>query len=156
MYFARRKLVYDANVDVPKDAHSFEARVAVIDVRCRFSYASSHVAAIRFEEKLIATHMRILHAVSQSRDIIHSSYPSEPLLAEAAARQLECYRLKELKSKDMMPEAYAHPAITIAEEALSKELLDKEKVGEVCGSLLLTLAHDSVIVNSTQAIRDGK
>lgn len=93
--------------------------------------------------------MRILHVVSQDRNEIKSSYPSEPLLAEAAARQLECYRLEEGGRSEHQPASYIDPAIVIIEAALGKALLDKVKVGEMCARLLLTQAHDSAVVEDS-------
>ena len=100
------------------------------DPRCEAAY--NRVA------QLVASHMRIAFSVPKDREYLRSGYPSEPLLAEAAAQQMhdfECDR----------------PDLNMMAEMLRSEfvsgLLDLGQRGEIVFRLLLSSAYRRAVLH---------
>ena len=72
--FAKTKLAWNAK----------DKELAVLDVRLLLDYEHSAEAWLR-EEELVESGMRIAYSVPRHRQYMYSGYPSEPILAEAAA-----------------------------------------------------------------------
>ncbi|KAI0654604.1 hypothetical protein C8Q70DRAFT_1086808 [Cubamyces menziesii] len=134
---ARRKLLCNDNMRMPIDSHTIAAQTAVLDVRIMLSFEPSREAAHRHEEQLVASHMRIAYSVPKDRIYLRSGYSSEPILAEAAARQLHEWRRQCL---GLEPSA---TGLNILRKTFDHDLLSRGEVGEVIGRLLLMLARDS-------------
>ncbi|KAF8159993.1 hypothetical protein B0H34DRAFT_705708 [Crassisporium funariophilum] len=86
-------------------------------------------AATVEEYRQVASHMRTVHCIPTHREYMHTSTPSEPILAEAAARLLalsECPQVKIL-AEDLNP------------------LVGKGERGELAARLLCNLAHDAAL-----------
>ncbi len=94
---------------------------------------------------LVASHMRTIYSIPYSREYIHSGYSSEPILAEAAARQLHSWRELEMQE----PAPALEPAVAILRDNLKHDLLARGEIGEAVGRLLLTLAHDHAVEEDT-------
>ncbi|KAH9900744.1 hypothetical protein C8Q73DRAFT_722479 [Cubamyces lactineus] len=150
---ARRKLLCNDNMRMPMDSHTVAAQTAVLDVRIMLSFEPSREAARRHEEQLVASHMRIAYSVPKDRIYLRSGYSSEPILAEAAARQLHEWRRQCL---GLGPSATGinvvdrlrdttdiGPAVQILRKSLDHDLISRGDVGEIVGRLLLLLARDS-------------
>ncbi|KAF8156101.1 hypothetical protein B0H34DRAFT_716186 [Crassisporium funariophilum] len=91
-------------------------------------------AATVEEYRQVASHMRTVHCIPTHREYMHTSTPSEPILAEAAARLLalsECPQVKFL-AEDLNP------------------LVGKGERGELAARLLCNLAHDAALKTSPQ------
>lgn len=146
MQTIRAKLLCEANTGKAREEYSMNAQVAVVDVRIQLSYEPWHTSTTSLLEGLVASHMRIIHSINHERNVIRSSYPSEPLLAEAAALQLHCFRLAAQERTNNAVD----PAITIIRNMVNTNLLDVGELGEMCARLLLTLAHDAAIVREHQ------
>ncbi|KAH9886471.1 hypothetical protein C8Q73DRAFT_281501 [Cubamyces lactineus] len=150
---ARRKLLCNDNMRMPMDSHTVAAQTAVLDVRIMLSFEPSREAARRHEEQLVASHMRIAYSVPKDRIYLRSGYSSEPILAEAAARQLHEWRRQCL---GLGPSATGinvvdrlrdttdiGPAVQILRKSLDHDLISRGDIGEIVGRLLLLLARDS-------------
>jgi hypothetical protein len=135
MDLARAKLLCQNKIDV---AHNKvvkpHASTAVVDVRLMLSYEPRQEASRALEADLVASHMRMAYSVPQNREYIRSGYPSEPLLAEAAARQMRIFRLRD-------PNAI----LQILQDNLQSGLLDKGERGELVARELLISAYDRAI-----------
>ncbi|KAF8333117.1 uncharacterized protein EI90DRAFT_2830562, partial [Cantharellus anzutake] len=77
--------------------------------------------------------MRVVYAIPEHREFMHTGSPSEPILAEAAGRHLN-YPYDRGGIERQGPEILA--------KACEKGLLAKGERGELCGRLLVTIAHD--------------
>ena len=95
-------------------------RIAVLDVHLMLDYGLSCEATRSLEAKLVTTHMHVAYSMPKSREYLHSGYPSEPLLAEAAAQQMRCFREKD-------PDTI----VQILNQTLGQHLLDKGGQGEL-------------------------
>lgn len=77
------------NVDTPVDTHSYTVAQRTAVLACRIMLPlSRHDTARRLDEALIASHMRTVLSIAQSRGWIDTGYPSEPFLAAAATGQM--------------------------------------------------------------------
>jgi len=65
------------------------ASTAVLDVLLNFDFEPRREAARSREAELVASYMRTAFSVQQDREYFRSGYPSEPILAEAAACQMD-------------------------------------------------------------------
>ena len=144
---ARAKLLGDNRTSLAYDKYPDSAKLAVVDVRIRLSYDPWHLSTTKLLDTLVASHMRILHSVDNLRTIMRSSYPSEPILAEAAAQQWNSFRV-DAKEAAMTQDFVVDPVIAIVRDMVNNNLLDVGEVGEMCARLLLTLAHDAAIIRT--------
>lgn len=107
----------------------------MIDIRLMLDYEPRRQLARDRESELVASHMRIAYSVPQSREYMRSGYPSEPILAEAAAQQMRAN-----------PEEFS--ALRIVEENITGGLIDRGERGELVARLLVTLALDKAVKRS--------
>ncbi|KAG8972339.1 hypothetical protein FRB93_002896, partial [Tulasnella sp. JGI-2019a] len=85
---ARSKLILRHGINVPFNLLTPAVKTAVLDLRLRFEYEPTRKAARARDSELVQSHMRFVQSVPKSREYMRSSYPSEPILAEAAAQQM--------------------------------------------------------------------
>ncbi|KAB5592223.1 hypothetical protein CTheo_4320 [Ceratobasidium theobromae] len=111
---------------------SAEGQLAVLGVRVGLSFNLNRGEARFTEQRLVEGYMRIIFSVPKHREYIYSGYPSEPILAEAAA-QLMCIN----NMNDGIPR--------ILHEWCGADLIAKGDRGELVARLLITKAHDLVI-----------
>jgi hypothetical protein len=135
---ARTKLLHNQNIYADLKSYSAEARTAVVDVRLMLSYEPSRIAAQEREMTMIASHMRTVYSISEGREVIRAGYPSEPILAEAAARQLHTWTST----------SHQNPMLEILSENLKHDLLARGEMGEVVGRLLLMTARDAAVIKN--------
>jgi hypothetical protein len=113
---------------------------AVLDVLLTLDFEPRRQAAYDREAKLVAGHMRIAFSVPKDREYLRSGYPSEPLLAEAAARQMDEFQmLAENPDTSVM----AH----ILKSEFSSGLLDQGQRGEVVFRQLVSEAYRRAVRN---------
>ncbi|EGN99476.1 hypothetical protein SERLA73DRAFT_74000 [Serpula lacrymans var. lacrymans S7.3] len=110
--------------------------IILLDVRLLLDYELYRHTSVHHEANLVARHMRMNYSVPETRDYLRSSYASEPILAEAAARNLEMY------SEDFTV------ILKALENGFKMGLLDKGAMGELVARLLLVFVHDRAIRNS--------
>ena len=109
-------------------------QLAVLDVRLLINYdPRGKAAATEFE--LVANHMRTAFSVPEHREYLRSSYPSEPILAEAAARQMWQFRQHDILSGSAQ----------VLKTHMMSGLLDQGERGELVARLLLVSAYDQAI-----------
>lgn len=132
---ARSKLLCQHKVNVAHDKlEAKRAATAIVDLRLMFDYEPHREIARLAEADLVACHLRMAYSVPQSREYVRSGYPSEPLLAEAAAQQMHVFRSFD-------PDA----TLKILKDNVESGLLDKGERGELVARELLTSAYDRAI-----------
>ena len=138
--FARRKLLcnHSSDLDAPSPFWTLEQKTAVLDCRIMLSIAR-HDTAQKFNETLVASHMRTVFSVPQSRQWINAGYPSEPFLAAAATRQMYSWRTTGIQPIETLSAVH------------SGGYLDRGEVGEAAARLLLTLARDLASFTENEA-----
>ena len=128
--FAQHKLLCDNDVTRPHDKYDKECRIAVVS--CRLDPTFGRVSRRTVQDtanKMVASYMATLYGVPQHRDYLLVVWPSEPILADAATRQLRNWeRTTSL--------------VDILGEALEGDLLDLGETAEVVGRALFTMARD--------------
>ena len=137
---ARSKLLCQNAINIQYT--QVEARhgpTAIVDLRLMFDYEPRREAARAFEAELVASHMRTAFSVPQTREYIRSGYPSEPLLAEAAAQQMRVFRSHD-----------PNFTVDILMDNFDSGLLDKGERGELVARELLTSAYDRAIERESE------
>ena len=119
---ARAKLLCQDEIDVGAGRVDEIARTAVVDVRLMLDYEPQRVESHRLQADLVAGHMRICYSVPQSREYMYSGYPSEPILAEAAAQQMYSFRKHDPRA-----------ILNILRDDMESGLLDTGECGELVG-----------------------
>jgi hypothetical protein len=99
------------------------AAAAVLDVLLTLDFEPRRRAAYNREAKLVAGHMHFAFSVPKDREY-RSGYPSEPLLAEAAARQMDEF---QMFAENPDTSVMAH----ILKFEFSSGLLDQDQRGEI-------------------------
>ena len=107
---------------------------AVLDVLLNLDFEPRRQAAYDREAKLVAGHMRIAFSVPKDREYLRSGYPSEPLMAEAAAQQMD-----EFQMLDGNPDTSVMAHILKSE--FSSGLLDQGQRGEIVFRQLVSEAY---------------
>ncbi|KAF9503396.1 hypothetical protein BS47DRAFT_1356260, partial [Hydnum rufescens UP504] len=110
------------------------AKTAVLDVLLNLDFEPRRQVALDRETQLVAGHMRVAFSVPKECEYIRSGYPSEPLLAEAASRQMDEFQQRA-----------SNPSINVMAQILQSEfnsgILDQGQRGEVVFRLLLSEAY---------------
>jgi hypothetical protein len=129
---ARAKLICNHDIWARARALDRDAVLAVVDVLLTLDFEPRRQVTRNQEAKLVASHMRIAFSVPKEREYIRSGYPSEPLLAEAAARQMDNFQTLTPMTNVMLE---------TLEDEFSSGLLDQGQRGEVVFRLLLSEAY---------------
>ncbi|KIL67470.1 hypothetical protein M378DRAFT_9260 [Amanita muscaria Koide BX008] len=137
---ARSKLLCQNDIDVDYLDVTKHARTAVVDLRLMFDYEPWQEATRAFEAELVASHMRTVFSIPQTLEYFWSGYPSEPLLAEAAAQQMGVFHSKNPDS-----------IVNVLQNNLDSGRLDKVECGELVARALLTLAYDRAIERESKS-----
>ena len=140
--FARAKLLCQPILDVGANDVGKSARTAVVDVRLMLDYEPRREASHQLQADLVASHMRICYSVPQNREYMRSGYPSEPILAEAAAQQMCTFRKHDRSA-----------ILHILRDNMDSGLLDRGERGELVGRELLMSAYDRAIEREDMARR---
>ncbi|GAB1528280.1 hypothetical protein RhiTH_011472 [Rhizoctonia solani] len=112
-----------------------QSKLAAIGVRIGISFDSSTYLSCQAEAQHVESHMRIVYAIPEHRKYMRTCCPSEPVLAEAAARYLD------QRSKT----GIAGEGPRVLAENCQNGILARGERGELCGRLLVTIAHDIAI-----------
>ena len=131
---ARAKLVASREIDSSYDTFSRAARLAVLDVQLSLDFEPRREKVQIEEASLVESHMRFAYSIPDHREYLRSGYPSEPLLAEAAAQQLWTWRTQN-------PFIVVETLTTILETGL----LDRGELGELTGRQLLLDAYHRAV-----------
>ncbi|KAL4252956.1 hypothetical protein ABKN59_003494 [Abortiporus biennis] len=136
----RQKLTNESNFAQIFQNYDKNAWYAVVDIRLCLEYEPL-VADNKSKDtqvELVAHHMRMVYSVPDHCEYMRSGYPSEPMLAEAAAQQLDIWR-----------QSVPTVLIDILQTYMSNGLLDRDKRGEVVARALLTEAYDRAVAKNT-------
>ena len=131
---ARAKLVASRNIDSSFYSFSRAAKLAVLDVQLSLDFEPRREEVQMEEAGLVESHMRIAYSIPGHREYLWSGYPSEPLLAEAAAQQLWMWRTQD-------PFTVVETLTNIFEIGL----LDHGELGELTGRQLLLDAYHRAV-----------
>src|SRR6266511_4219550 len=134
MELARAKLVASRYIDSTYDTFSHAARLAVLDVQLSLDFEPRREKVQLDEATLVESHMRVAYSIPDHREYLRSGYPSEPLLAEAAAQQLWTWRTQ---NPFMVVETLTN--------ILETGLLDRGELGELTGRQLLLDAYHRAV-----------
>jgi len=134
MELARAKLVASRYIDSTYDTFSHAARLAVLDVQLSLDFEPRREKVQLDEATLVESHMRVAYSIPDHREYLRSEYPSEPLLAKAAAQQLWRWRTQ-------------NPFIIVETltDILETGLLDRGELGELTGHQLLLDAYHRAV-----------
>ncbi|KAH7317983.1 hypothetical protein B0J17DRAFT_686481 [Rhizoctonia solani] len=132
--FAANKLTAQES---PK--HVSQSELAALSVRIGITFESTTQAAREAESQQVESHMRVVYAIPEHREYMRTGTPSEPVLAEAAAVYLS--------------PIFNNSGISIAgprilSENCKKGFLARSERGELCGRLLVSIAHDIAVVET--------
>ncbi|KIM74200.1 hypothetical protein PILCRDRAFT_828491 [Piloderma croceum F 1598] len=133
---ARAKLICQHKISVEHThlEHHNTALTAVLDVLLNLQFDPRCPAAHNQEADLVAGHMRVAFSVPKGREYLRSGYPSEPLLAEAAVRQMDEFQtLAEVPDTSVMAK--------ILGSVFINGLLDQGQRGEVVFRQLVSEAY---------------
>ncbi|KAJ6611189.1 hypothetical protein B0H10DRAFT_2193056 [Mycena sp. CBHHK59/15] len=119
----------------PNPTTSRDGLLAVVDVRLCLQYDTQPSSNRNIVADMVASHMRIAFSVPRHREIIRYGYPSEPMLAEAAAQALRTQR----QHSDTV-------VIDVLNERFSSGLLNLGELGEVTARALVTEAYDRAVL----------
>ncbi|KAF8313348.1 uncharacterized protein EI90DRAFT_3092030 [Cantharellus anzutake] len=123
--FAGEKLIAQGD-----ETRVFHSQVAALGVRIGITLDMTTKASRVMAAELVESHMRVVYAIPQHREFMHSGTPSEPVLAEAAALYLNDSHGIERRGPEILA------------QGCGKGLLAQGERGELCGRLLVTVAHD--------------
>lgn len=116
------------------------AQLAALDCRVLIRYDPLNTKARTTQADLIKTYMRVVFNIDGSRDSMWSGYPSEPVLAEAAARLLNSEKGPGI----------VNYALQILNASLNTGLLARGERGEMVARTFFTVAHDLAIKEQYQ------
>lgn len=134
MELARAKLVASRDIDSRYDTFSPAARLAVLDVQLSLDFEPRREKVQIEEAGLVESHMRFAYSIPDHREYLRSGYPSEPLLAEAAAQQLWTWKTQN-----------PFMVVETLTDILETGLLDRGELGELTGRQLLLDAYHRAV-----------
>ncbi|XP_006462441.1 hypothetical protein AGABI2DRAFT_179180 [Agaricus bisporus var. bisporus H97] len=142
---------YDSS-DVNLDNIKSPQLIPLLAVRVDFTFASNRDEAVYLERLLVASSMRTVYSVPQHREYLRGGYPSEPFLAEAAARMMfDRFEFKK-ESIEAVIKQYEHDVPTAVQQWFSRGLIERGQRGELVARLLCTLAHDIAILKTVKGL----
>lgn len=131
--FAKTKLAPDVI-----GTRATDSQLAALDVRLLLDFERSEIA-LNKEADLVESRMRIVYSIPKHRRITYSGYPSEPILAEAAAK---CWA-------ELLRAIISIPGLLL--KFMDNGYIGKGERGELVARLLLTLAFDAAVKQHTSA-----
>jgi hypothetical protein len=130
MELAQAKLLGKINIEIPFSAVSPNAKLAVVDVILMLDFEVRRENAQLTGVSLVASHMRTAFSVPKDLLYLRSGYPSEPIIAEAACRQLASWSKQNPRA-----------LLEILNDNLTSGLLDYGEMGELAGRALIWDAY---------------
>ncbi|KAG6887493.1 hypothetical protein C0995_014910 [Termitomyces sp. Mi166 len=132
---------------------SYSELIPLLAARVDLTFESNRDEAVLLEGLLVASSMRTVYSVPQHRQYLRGGYPSEPFLAEAAARAMfEIITEGESKVIEKSIKEIIGKYKNIVPSAVTawceRGLIDKGIRGELVARMLCTLAHDISILRT--------
>jgi hypothetical protein len=124
----------------PNDHDAPLASLAVLSCRLNLDIDPSLEAGRRIQAELVARRMATAYSIPSHGEYMHSGYPSEPLLAEAAARRMAKIRVHD-HEENGRGDAMARKLLP----HLRSGLVDKGERRELVARLLLMLTQDKAV-----------
>ncbi|KAJ2935542.1 hypothetical protein H1R20_g1554, partial [Candolleomyces eurysporus] len=121
-----------------------EAKLAVLDTLLNLRYRSLRLHYSMIKE-MVGSHMRTVYSAPRSREYMHSGYPSEPILAEAAMEILHRNQSGTLGGR--VVDAAAQLFISL-NNGPSKGAIDMGRQGETVGRAILLRAYMGAVQES--------
>ncbi|RXW23805.1 hypothetical protein EST38_g2059 [Candolleomyces aberdarensis] len=121
-----------------------EAKLAVLDTLLNLRYHSLRLHYSMIKE-MVGSHMRTVYSAPRSREYMHSGYPSEPILAEAAMEILHRNQSDTLGGRAV--DAAAQLFISL-NSGPSKGAIDMGRQGETVGRAILLRAYMGAVQES--------
>jgi hypothetical protein len=147
--FAEQKL---AGVWPPPREDASLAEIAVLACRLLLDFEPSRQSARRTQAQLVERRMAIAYSVPGHGEYMLSGYPSEPLLAEAAARRMAKIRAHATRLGSAAGVVIPDLVLTHIESGL----VDKGERGELVARLLLMLAQDKTVEAQHEKARQSR
>ncbi|THH08744.1 hypothetical protein EW146_g8897 [Bondarzewia mesenterica] len=119
----------------PIDEMSTQGDLAALGIRILFDFEPSRTAAVELENELVERHMRMVFSIPAHGDYIRAGAPSEPILAEAAARIMNGTRNRN-KGKNWLRQLPTY-----------LDLFRKGDMSSLVMRTMLTFAHDRAIMD---------
>src|SRR5258708_2202403 len=141
IFFAERKLSLGGVF-----ADDKIAQLAALDVRVHLAFDMNWDDTRERLSRLVDAYLRLAYVVPTHREFMHSGYSSEPVVAEAAARLLNCTERDSVNPTSCAYIGVIGPDILI--QADSSGYLARGKRAEAVGRLLMAVAHDSAIMST--------
>ncbi|KAH8113056.1 hypothetical protein DFH11DRAFT_1705663 [Phellopilus nigrolimitatus] len=127
---ARTKLIASSMPSIAQMTD--DAKLAILAVRLLIDFNTSRADTQARMVRLVQNHMAIAFSIPEHRETLSIGYPSEPILAEAAARQMYVMR-NRVDAVDPSRSLEVH---------IESGLIDNGKRGELVARLIFTLAYD--------------
>ena len=139
------KLISKTQVEMPGDA----GKLAILDTLLNLEYDPRRTHSHQLASTMVASHLRTVYCVPPSRAYMHTGYPSEPVLAEAALEFVDDMTRKQTKEyiePDIMLELYRDLDNT------TPGAIDKGERGENIGKMILLRAYIAAVKQSSQTV----
>ncbi|CAE6359001.1 unnamed protein product [Rhizoctonia solani] len=130
------KLANDKLTLLGTKEHISDSELASLGIRVGITFNSMSPAAREVESRQVESHMRIVYSIPEHREYMRTGHSTEPILAEAAARFLH--------QTDMSTGIISSGPRILAQN-IQQGFLAKGERGELCGRLLVTIAHDLAV-----------
>ncbi|CAE6449509.1 unnamed protein product [Rhizoctonia solani] len=136
--FAAEKLAAPGSLE-----HVSQLELAALSIRIGITFESTTHASREAESQQVESHMRVVYGIPKYWEYMRTGTPSEPVLAEAAARYLN-----PIFNGDKI--STAGPRILF--ENCQNDFIARGERGKLCGRLLVTVAHDITVAETPAEI----
>jgi hypothetical protein len=117
------------------------ARLVALGCRVLLPFHHFSGNSRKAQATLVQSYMRVVFHIPQTREYMWTGYPSEPILSQAAGQLL-----------NDRPEPFMELAPEILSRAFKDNLLDHDELAELIAQVLLTIAHDRVIMKDNEPL----
>ncbi|KAG9093716.1 hypothetical protein FS749_013905 [Ceratobasidium sp. UAMH 11750] len=114
------------------DDRKQDSALAALSVRIGVTFDRAHPDSNLIESRLVKSHLRMVYASPRHQEYMHTGASSEPVLAEAAGLYLG----------ESGRGGVAKVGLNVLASACQKGIIVRGERGELCGRLLVTVAHD--------------
>ncbi|CAA7268435.1 unnamed protein product [Cyclocybe aegerita] len=134
--FALQKLTNSAHIS---DLNS-HAKLAILDTILNLEFYPFRAQTVSLMEDLISSHMRTAYSAPIHREYLHTGYPSEPVLAEAAMQALYLTESASKRDQDAAAEFFSS-----LDGGNTKGAIDMGQRGENVAKMILVRAYMTAV-----------
>ncbi|CAA7268828.1 unnamed protein product [Cyclocybe aegerita] len=120
---------------------NLHAKLAILDTILNLEFHPFRAQTVSLMEDLISSHMRTAYSAPIHREYLHTGYPSEPVLADAAMQALY---LTESASKSLVQDAAAE-FFSSLDAGPTKGAIDMGQRGENVAKMILVRAYMTAV-----------